>query len=126
MLQLSWLNRLALAAPAAAADPRLQLLQLFSRQLLNGSPAGPSAGLHLKQQLAKLAAGSTDVVVGPCGQPLCWHLGSSSSYANRQQQQGQAAAPRPVTHLELSLLLQAVLGADRGVRKGADRGSVPD
>ena len=93
MLQLSWLNRLALAAPAAAADPRLQLLQLFSRQLLNGSPAGPSAGLHLKQQLAKLAAGSTDVVVGPCGQPLCWHLGSSSSSSCYAAKPSAAAGP---------------------------------
>jgi hypothetical protein len=68
--QLSWANQLPLAEAGAAAEPRLQALQVFARQLLHGTPAGPGAGLCLKQQLAKLQAGSPDWVAVEGGQPL--------------------------------------------------------
>ena len=68
---LQLLHQLTWAAQLPLAEPRLQALQVFARHLLQDTAVGPHAGQSLKQQLAKLVAGSPEVVlVGLGGQPL--------------------------------------------------------
>jgi hypothetical protein len=94
--QLTWANQLPLV------EPRLQALQVFTRQLLHSTPAGPHAGLCLKQELAKLLAGSPEVVlVGPGGQPLL--LGGSGGGSG-------GGGQGPWTYRGLLEALQGALG----------------